>query len=446
MRELILAVMLASVPLGAETPTVFRIPIQGTIDLGLPPFIERVIALAENERPDLIVFDIDTFGGRIDGATRIKDAIMSSKIPTVAFINRRAISAGALISLACETIVMTSGATIGAATAVDLEGRKASEKVISYMREEMSATAEARGRSRHIAEGMVDEEIEIDYIVLHGDTLLLEDVEGRRPGKLITLTTNKALRLGIADESYNDFDALLAGRGLANAQVINFKPNWSEVFVRFITDPVVSSLLMTIGFLGLIFEVKTPGFGVGGIIGLIALTLFFGANFIAQLATITEVLIFLAGLVLLALEVVVIPGFGVAGLGGIILMVWGMFKMLLGEYPTPDQMERVFTALNIGIIGAIVGGIMLLRTLMTSKLFQKLAPITSQNYSVATGLEKLIGQTGTTVTECMPTGKAEVAGSQINVTTQGTHIPKGATIKVISIEGNTAFIQVIEAS
>ncbi|MFC1480981.1 nodulation protein NfeD [Candidatus Neomarinimicrobiota bacterium] len=438
--------MLLSVLLGADNPTVFRVPIQGTIDLGLPPFIERVITLAESDRPDLIVFDIDTFGGRIDGATRIKDAIMSAKVPTVAFINRRAISAGALISLACETIVMTKGATIGAATAVDLEGRKASEKVISYMREEMSATAEARGRSSQIAEGMVDEDIEIAYIILKGDTLTLDDVEGSHTDKLITLTTQKALRLGMADESYDDFNALLVGRGLAEATVIDFKPNWSEGFVRFITDPVVSSLLMTIGFLGLIFEVKTAGFGVGGIIGIIALTLFFGANFIAQLATITEVLIFLAGLTLLALEVVVIPGFGFAGIGGIILMLWGMFKMLLGEYPTPDQMERAFLALNIGIIGAIVGGLMLLRTLVTSKLFNKLAPISSENYSVATGLDALIGQSGTTITECMPTGKADVAGRQINVITQGLHIPKGATVKVISIEGNTAQIQVLEDS
>ena len=157
-------------------------------------------------------------------------------------------------------------------------------------------------------------------------------------------------------------------------------------------------------------------------------------------------MIFLAGLTLLGLEVVVIPGFGIAGIGGIAMMLWGMFKMLLGEYPTPDQMERVFLALNIGIVGAVVGGMMLLRTLVTSKIFNKLAPISSENYSVAAGLEALIGQSGTTITECMPTGKADVAGRQINVTTQGQYIPKGATIKVISIEGNTAQVQVIEDS
>ena len=140
--------------------TVYHIPIEGTIDLGLPPFIERSIKEAENNNASSIIFEVNTFGGRVDAATQIKDAILDSKVPTVAFINKRAISAGALISLSCEKIYMTGGGTIGATTAVDMSGNKASEKVISYMREEMAATAEKRGRNKYIARGMVDEELE----------------------------------------------------------------------------------------------------------------------------------------------------------------------------------------------------------------------------------------------------------------------------------------------
>ncbi len=437
---LILSALAASLLVGSDG-VVYRVPIQGTIDLGLPPFIERVVEQAATDQPDAIVFDIDTFGGRIDGATRIKDAIMSADVPTVAFINRRAISAGALISLSCEKIIMTKGATIGAATAVDLEGKKASEKVISFMREEMSATAEARGRPHRIAAGMVDEELEIEYIIVQGDTILLKDIDGSRAGKLITLTSEKALYTGMADDIQDSFGEVLESLDLDSAKVVAFRPNWSEKLVRFLTDPVVSSLLMTIGFLGLIFEVKSPGFGVGGIIGLIALSLFFGASFLAELATVTEVLIFLGGLTLLLVEVLAIPGFGVAGFSGIMLMLWGLFHMLVGEYPTPEQMERAFLGLNIGIVGAILGGILLLRAFIHSKFFKRNVPITSEDYSVSVGMDALVGRIGTTLTECMPTGKAEVKGKRVNVITEGEHIPKGARVKVLAVEGNTVHVK-----
>ncbi|UCH63021.1 MAG: nodulation protein NfeD [Fidelibacterota bacterium] len=441
MRTALLLCTFAAVSVASPAGLVYRVPIQGTIDLGLPPFVERVIKQADREYPDAIIFDIDTFGGRLDGATRIKDAIMSSSVPTIAFINRRAISAGALISLSCEKIIMSKGATIGAATAVDLEGKKASEKVISYMREEMSATAEARGRPTRIAEAMVDEELEVPYVIIQDDTVRLEEIEGSKVGKLITLTTEKALRLGMADDMRDSFQEVLTSLGLEDAEIVSFAPSWSEYIVRFLTDPIVSSLLMTIGFLGLLFELRTPGFGVGGIIGTIALLLFFSTSFIAQLANFTEVLIFLAGLTLLILEIVAIPGFGLAGIGGIALMLWGMYKMLLGEYPTPDQIERAFIGLNIGILGAIIGTILLLRVFVTSSFFKKHVPFMAEEYSVAMGVESLVGQVGEAITECVPTGKADFTGRHVNVTTRGEHIPKGSHVEVIKVEGNTAFVR-----
>ena len=145
---------------------VYRVPIEGTIDLGLPPFIQRTLDKAESENASLVIFDINTFGGRVDAATQIKDAILGSELTTVAFINRRAISAGALISLSCEKVYMTGGGLIGAATAVDMSGKKGSEKVISFMREEMASTAEKRGRNKEIARGMVDEELKFSFLLM----------------------------------------------------------------------------------------------------------------------------------------------------------------------------------------------------------------------------------------------------------------------------------------
>ena len=197
MRLTIFITLLASF-LSAEN-IIYKVPIQGTIDLGLPPYIERSIAAAAEANADAIIFEIDTFGGRVDAATQIKDAILDSKVMTVAFINKRAISAGALISLSCEKIYMTGGGTIGAATAVDMQGEKASEKVISYMREEMASTAETRGRNTTIATGMVDEELTFTHLVIDGDSIEVTDMEGRKEGKLITLTTEKALKYNIID-------------------------------------------------------------------------------------------------------------------------------------------------------------------------------------------------------------------------------------------------------
>ena len=183
---------------------VYRVPINGVIDLGLPPFIERALEEAEANNAKVVIFDINTFGGRVDAATQIKDAILGSKVQTIAFINRRAISAGALISLSCEKIYMTGGGLIGAATAVDMSGKKGSEKVISFMREEMASTAEKRGRSKEIARGMVDEELNFTHLIIDGDSVKVTDIEGRKEGKLISLTTDQALKYHIADEQQNN--------------------------------------------------------------------------------------------------------------------------------------------------------------------------------------------------------------------------------------------------
>ena len=241
--------------------------------MGLPPFIKRTIAEAELNKIDAIIFDINTFGGRVDAATQIKDAILSSEVTTIAFINRRAISAGALISLSCEKIFMTGGALIGAATAVDMSGKKGSEKVISFMREEMASTAEKRGRNKAIARGMVDEELTFSKLFIEGDSINVNDIEGRKDGKLISLTTDQALKYKIADGEAENVNLVLNSIGYENVTIIDKGENWSEDIVRFLTNPVVASLLTTFGFLGILFELQSPGWGIPGFVGLTCLIL-----------------------------------------------------------------------------------------------------------------------------------------------------------------------------
>ena len=421
--------------------TVFIIPINGDIDMGLPYVVNRGIDQAENDDAKLIIFDIDTFGGRVDAATKIKDSILGTKIPTVAFINRRAISAGALISLSCDSIYMTSGATIGAATAVDLQGNKGSEKVISYMREEMASTAEANGKSREIAAMMVDESLELDfYVTSSGDTLNSTDIEGFKVDKLVTLTTKDALKLGFANETFENIESLIDYLGFDNSQTKKITSTWSEELVRFLTNPTVAPLLMSLGFLGLLFEVKSPGLGFPGIAGIIFLTLFFGSHFLVGLADIIEIILLFFGILLVILEILIIPGFGIAGITGGGLILWSIFYMLLGEYPSAQDYSDAYFGLSIATIGAIAAGILLFKIITESKYYSQIIEFKPQRkqdgYSISKGFEKFVGKSGISTTDLRPSGKINIDNQIFQAISTGDYINKNSKIIVLRIDEN----------
>jgi len=426
---------------------VYRVPIQGVIDLGLPTFIERAIEEAENNQVEVIIFDIDTFGGRVDAATQIKDAILDSKVPTIAFINRRAISAGALISLSCETIYMTGGGTIGAATAVDMSGNKASEKVISYMREEMASTAENRDRNTIIAKCMVDEELSFTHVIIDGDSVEVTDLEGRKEGKLITLTTEQALMYKMADGTAENMDELLVTLELSEATVKSFSENWSENLVRFLTNPVVASLLTTFGFLGILFELQSPGWGIPGTFGAVCLALSLGASAIVRLATMSDLLIVLVGLVLLMVEALLIPGFGIAGVAGIGVILWGLYLLLLPDVPVSEEVyHSALNGLTIGLIGGIIALVLLFRMVTKTKFWTKLTSpgVESQDegYSTSIGLEDMVGKNGIATSDLRPSGWALFGDQKIFVVTEGEFVDKDQSIKVLSVDGNRVVVRV----
>ena len=447
---------------------VYRVPIEGTIDLGLPPFIERSIQEAESNSADAIIFEINTFGGRVDAATQIKDAIMDSRVKTVAFINKRAISAGALISLSCEKIYMTGGATIGATTAVDMSGKKGSEKVISYMREEMAATAEKRGRSKDIARGMVDEELEFQkkvkreyvtedgevdtiktvnyFLILNDDTMYVNDIEGRKQGNLITLTTEQALKYRMADKIAETFDDVLDSLGLSGASVYETSENWSESIVRFLTNPVVASLLTTFGFLGILFELQSPGWGVPGTVGLTCLILSLGASYIAELATMTDFLIIIAGLMFLVLETLVIPGFGIPGIVGIVMILWGLYLLLLPDVPVGEEvLSQATTGLLIGILGGIAGLVILFKAMTRTKFWMDLTSPSIQSrdegYTTTLGWENLVGEDGVADTDLHPSGWVKVNDQRIFAVSEGAFINNNTVVTILSVDGNRVVVR-----
>ncbi|MDC0521146.1 nodulation protein NfeD [Candidatus Marinimicrobia bacterium] len=368
---------------------IYVVPIQDTIDLGIPAFVNRAISAAEKNNAELIIFDIDTFGGRVDAATQIKDAISATDITTIAFINRRAISAGSLISLSCDQIYMTDGGTIGATSVVDMSGSKQSEKSQSYMREEMAATAEKAGKNTDIARGMVDEELSFEFLVINGDSLKVDDIEGRKEGKLITLTTELALKYNIADGKSESVEELLSNLGIENYNIITLSENWSEDLVRFLTDPTISSLLTTFGTIGIISELYSAGWGIGGTIGIVCLTLALGASYLTQLASSMDLLIIFSGLLLLVVEFIAIPGFGFFGIAGIGVLFYGLYLLLIPDVPVSDEIySQALDGFSWGIVGGVIALIMVINLLLKSKFLERFITTDSNTSNLKNNYKK----------------------------------------------------------
>lgn len=427
MKKLFLLITIFSIIENISAQKIYYGNIEGDIDLGLAPYVKRVINEAEKNSASAVIFRINTFGGRVDAATQIKDAILNSKIRTIAFIDKRAISAGALIALSCEKIVMVPGASMGATTVVDQSGQKQSEKYQSYMRSEMRATAEKNGRRTDIAQGMVDEKIVVPD--LQDDST-----------KLITLTSEEAYKFKMADTVVTSIDELKNAFGFKNAEIISVTSNWAEDFVRFLTNPIVSSLLIMIGLIGLYTEIKTPGWGLPGTLGLICLALFFGSGYILQLASIIEIIIFVLGLILLLIEIFVIPGFGIFGIIGIALMIAGLFLGLISDFPIVDMnlislaiIQLAFTFFATAIVIALLIKF-LPKTNMFNKLILQEKVKEKSGYAIKEKFIDLIGKEGIALTDLRPSGTALIDGKRIDVVTEGDYITHNTSIIVKSVE------------
>jgi len=432
---------LATVAVGQPAPRVIVIPIAGTIDMGLAPFVKRALAEAEETKADALILDINTFGGRVDAAVVIRDALLASPVRTIAFVNRRAISAGALISLAAKEIVMTEGATIGAATPVQMsptggEASPVEEKTVSYVRKEFRATAESRGRPLAIAEAMVDRDVEIP---------------GLNPkGKLLTLTTNEALARQVADRQANTLDSLLMGSGLGSAEIVRLSPNWGEGFVRLLTHPVVASLLLSIATLGIIIELRTPGFGVPGGLGILSLILVLAGHYTVELVGWEELILVGLGLTLITLEVFVIPGFGIAGIAGIISTLAGFSLSLIGHGSTLAAFFWAMGRVSLAMIVALIGSLVAFRFIRHTPFSRQLvldaalpqgmgdappAPVVAPTTHV--------GQHGETATPLRPAGIALIDGVRVDVVSEGEMIAAGVPIVVTRMEGNRIVVRTV---
>jgi membrane-bound serine protease (ClpP class) len=401
---------------------VYLIPIKEVIDLGLAPFVKRVLS---------------PLGGRLDAAIQIRDSLLDSKILTVAFINKRAISAGALISLAAKKIVMAPGSTIGAAEPVTMgtgETKVASEKVISYVRKEMKATAEKNNRPVKIAEAMVDPDVEIEGVV--------------EKGKLLTLTTEEALKLKLADKKASDLEEVLLLYNLQGAKIEKITPNWAERIVRFLSHPITSSLLLTLGMLGLIMEFRTPTWGIAGTFGIISLAIFFGGHYIVGLAGWEELLLFLLGIGLLTAEIFFIPGFGIAGISGTILILASLVLALVSRRPSLPDLGGATLRVAYALLVTLIISLFLFRFTPKAFLWRRLTLATKEKeelgFRAFQDLKEYEGKTGFSETLLRPSGRAIIEGKRIDVLTEGGFIEKEKKIKVIKVDGGKIIVREIE--
>jgi membrane-bound serine protease (ClpP class) len=406
--------------------TVYRVPVTGEIELGLAPYIQRAVKEAAEVGAAALILDIDTPGGRVDAAEIISDALTDSEVPVYSLVNRRAYSAGALIALSTSRIYMRPASVIGAATPVDGTGTKAPEKIVSAMRSQMRALAESNGLEPEVAAAMVDEDIEIDGVV--------------ESGKLLTLTTEEAVELGYA-EAIEDLDALLVELGHEGATVVTLELNWAERLVRFFSSSLVSPFLLSLGFLGLLIEIRTPTFGLAGMMGLISLGLFFGSNMIVGLAGLEDVLIVGAGLVLLGIEAFVVPGFGIFGVAGIVAILAGLYMSLLGNIPTMPDFTRAAWVLTSSTLLLIGSAWALIRTLPSSSrlaesgIFLLAKTASAIGYESAEVRSDLVGKHGTAITDLRPAGTALVGDERIDVVSESEWISAGTPVKILSAEG-----------
>jgi len=403
---------------------VMVISVDDAVEPGLAAYLQRNIAAAQAQQVDLLLLELDTPGGRVDAAQEIKRILYGSGMETVALVKDQALSAGAYIALCCDKIAMMPGSTLGDAEML-IGGTTADEKYLGPWREEFAAIAEDKGRNPEIAKAFVDRDIAIDGVV--------------EAGKLLTLTPQRAMELGMADVIVNDREELLAWLNASEADLIYGEMTAAERVTRMVTSPSIAPLLLSLGMLCLIAEFFTPGVGVLAIAGIALLTLYFGGHMIAGMASWFALLLFLGGVILCFIEILT-PGFGIFALSGVACIVGSVFLT------TPDMATAV-KYLTIVLLVMVLCTPILLKLFSKSKFFERLMVrerLTTADGYVAgrQGQAGYVGACGVAATTLRPAGTVELEdGTRIDVVTRGDFIEKGEPVQVVRCEGTWLVVE-----
>ncbi|MFW5809017.1 MAG: NfeD family protein [Halanaerobium sp.] len=402
----------------AAEAEVMHLPLNGEINNAEYTFINKNINQAELNDFDYIIIEVNSLGGFVDPALKIRDRIFESEIEIITFVNGRAWSAAALIALAGEELYISPSASIGAA-----ETRPNEEKYISALRKEFAATAERRNKNSEIAEAMVDASLEIENVI--------------EQDKLLTLSAAEALELGIADYSASSLSDITAARNTNLNEIVTVEKSNLEKIMGVISSPYISSLILIIAFSALIFEALTPGFALGGTVGIISLLIFFASHIFTGAIGTGIVVLFIVGVILILAEVFVIPGFGIAGISGITAVLVSLFFIF------PNTTIAVSVLLAV-ILFTLVIAIIMFKKLGSSRFWRRISLVNnSMNYYTSSSKKDYLDQEAKTLSKLRPAGIIEIEGKRIDAVSEGAFIEKDKKVKVISVSGSRVVVKEI---
>ncbi|MGW8123746.1 NfeD family protein [Roseivirga echinicomitans] len=412
--------------------------IRNDIDPRMNRYVDLALSQATEDEADIIIIDMDTYGGAVNDANDIRTRILEYDKPVWVFINNDAASAGALISIACDSIYMVPGANIGAATVVSGEdGSQAPDKYQSYMRSIMRSTAEQNNRDPEIAEGMVDDRIEIEGVT--------------EAGKTITFTTSEAIKNGFCEMEVTSIEDLLAKNNIENYELIHYKLAFAEKIIAFFLNPFISGILILVIVGGIYFELQTPGVGFPLAAAGIALVFYLTPYYLNGLAANWEIAVLFIGLILIMLEVLVIPGFGIAGIAGITCVVMALIFVMIDndffnfDYVPNGDLSTAAVVVFAGMFGAMLLIFGLGYRFTESRLFNRVALMDEQRredgYTSSFYTTDLMGKEGIVFSTLRPSGRVEIGDEIYDAYTRGEYIEKGEKVTVISQEGTSLTVR-----
>lgn len=424
-----LLLMFSTALSAADSTTVFyRIRLAQDIDKAAQRLVVKGLEKAAEAQADYVLLDLDTYGGAVDAADSIRTAILRCDRPVIAYVNMRAASAGALISIACDSIYMKTGSSMGAATVVDASGEVLPEKYQSFMRGMMRATAEATGRNPEIAESMVD------------------------TANVLSLTPSEAMEVEYCNGTAETVEEVIVKVIGDNGFIVKEMEDdltWLDRLIAILLNPILQSIFMMMIVGGIFVEIRTPGIGLPLVTAIVGALLYFAPLYVEQLAASWEILLFVVGLVLIALEVFVIPGFGVAGISGIIAVVLALAFAMIdnadfftfdGSFTLSPLLKPV-AMVTMSITIAVFGSVWLIRKLLTVSSFNGIAlheeMKADEGYTgVVSGLDALVGQEVVVFADLKPSGKVQAADGHIYEAALkfGGFASKGDSLRVVSAE------------
>jgi membrane-bound serine protease (ClpP class) len=446
----------ADIPKGNQK-LVYKFNIKENIAPAIWRQTKQAFAMADSMKADLFLIHMNTYGGTVVDADSIRTRILNSKIPVVVFVDNNAASAGALISLACDRIYMRTGASMGAATVVSQTGEKMPDKYQSYMRSTMRATAESHGkdtvitaqdttfrwkRDPRIAEAMVDERVYIPNVI--------------DSGKILTFTPDEAVKNGYCEGICETVNDVLKLEKMEDARIFEYKPTALEKFIGFMVNPIVSGILIMLILGGIYFEMQAPGIGFPLGVAVVSAVLYFSPLYLEGLAANWEILMFIIGLLLIALEIFVVPGFGITGISGITLTLSGLVLSLVknvnfsfDEVQGNDLLIALGTVF-IGTIGGIGLAIYLSQKMFTAETgrfahmsLKEVMSLENGYLGVDPDLLLLKGKNGVAVTTLRPSGKINIDGQTYDAIAMSGMIDKGTNIVVTKVEAAQLYVEIV---